>query len=216
MRAVAWSGALALWAACAGVAMAQAPAPRVTGEIVAVNGSALTIRPNEGDVKRLQLAQDVRISSRAKADWSQIKPHDFVATTAVPQADGTLRAKEVRIFAESMRGLGEGHRPMSTPGDTMTNATVSRVSGGRTDTMTNATVASAGTAGGEHRMTLTYPGGEKTVVVPAGVPVMRQEPGDRSLLVPGAHVIVTTRTAADGGLVAQGITVGKNGFVPPV
>jgi hypothetical protein len=65
-------------------------------------------------------------------------------------------------------------------------------------------------------MTLNYPGGEKTVVVPSGVPVMRQEPGDRSLLVPGAHVIVTTRAAPDGGLLAERITVGKDGFVPPL
>jgi len=214
MRAAAGMAALALWGLCAGAAMAQTQ--RVAGEIVAVDGSALTVRPSEGDVKRMQLAQDARVSVRAKADWTHIKPHDYIATTAVPQADGTLRAKEVRIFAESMRGSGEGHYPMQTPGDTMTNATVSRVSSARTDTMTNATVASAATAGGEHRMTLTYPGGEKTVVVPAGVPVMRQEPGDRSQLVPGAHVIVTARAAPDGGLLAERITVGKDGFVPPL
>jgi hypothetical protein len=214
MRAAAGLGALALWALCAGLAVAQTQ--RIAGEIVAVEGNALRLRPNDGDVKRLQLAQDVRVSMRAKADFSHIKPHDYVATTAVPQADGTLRAKEVRIFAESMRGSGEGHYPMQTPGDTMTNATVSRVSGGRNDTMTNATVASAATAGGERRMTLTFPGGEKTVVVPADVPVMRQEPGDRAQLVPGAHVIVTTRAAPDGGLLAERITVGKDGFVPPL
>jgi hypothetical protein len=42
------------------------------------------------------------------------------------------------------------------------------------------------------------------------------EPGDRSLLIPGAHVVVTAATRADGVLVADRITVGKDGLVPPM
>jgi hypothetical protein len=204
--------ALALCCVSAGVA---AQAQRVSGEIVAVEGSTLSLRAGDGDVVRFQLPADVRVSVRGKASWSDIQPGKFIATTAVPQPDGTLRAKEVRIFAESMRGAGEGHYPMSTPGDTMTNATVSRVSPAR-DTMTNATVASAGTAQGAHHMTVTYPGGEKAVVIPDNVPIMTQELGNRAMLVPGTHALVAAQRAPDGGLAIERITIGKDGFVPPL
>ena len=216
MKLAGWLAA-ALCCVTTGAVLAQTqPSSRMSGTIVAADASTLTVRPSDGDALHVHLAHDVRISSRAKADWSDIKPGDFIASTAVPQSDGTLIAKEVRIFAESMRGSGEGHYPMQTPGDTMTNATVSRVSGARPhDTMTNATVASA-SQGADHRMTVTYKGGEKTIVVPPGVPVMRQAPGDRALLAPGAHVVLTTHRAPDGGLVADRITVGKDGFTPPL
>ena len=38
----------------------------------------------------------------------------------------------------------------------------------------------------------------------------------RSLLVPGAHVIVTTAQAQDGTLTADRVAVGKNGLTPPM
>jgi hypothetical protein len=54
------------------------------------------------------------------------------------------------------------------------------------------------------------------VVVPENVPVVMVEPADRSLLVPGAHVIVYAAPQPDGTLAAERLTVGKNGFVPPL
>jgi hypothetical protein len=41
------------------------------------------------------------------------------------------------------------------------------------------------------------------------------EPGDLSMLTPGAHVVVTAVKELDGTLVSDRITVGKNGLVPP-
>ena len=115
-----------------------------------------------------------------------------------------LYASEVHIFPESMRGTGEGHRPMDTgPGNTMTNATVSSVgavkagdAAGAGNTMTNATVAQVARGEPERRLTLTYAGGEKVVIVPANTPIVMVEPADRSLLTPGAHVIVYATQAS--------------------
>jgi len=100
----------------------------------------------------------------------------------------------------------------------MTNATVSQVGSPAKprNTMTNATVAGGTGASAARRMTLTYPGGEKVVVVPADVPIVMVEPADRALLVPGAHVIVFASRLPDGSLNADRITVGKNGFTPPM
>ena len=64
-------------------------------------------------------------------------------------------------------------------------------------------------------MTLRYKDGEKTIVVPDGVPIVTAKPGDRSLLVPGAHVIVTV-DKRNGEATALRIIAGRNGFTPPM
>jgi len=82
--------------------------------------------------------------------------------------------------------------------------------------MTNATVAGVGDAAGSRTMKLTYKGGEKTVVIPPGTPIVMVESGDRSLLVPGAHVVITATRQPDGALLADRVMVGKGGLVPPL
>jgi hypothetical protein len=42
------------------------------------------------------------------------------------------------------------------------------------------------------------------------------EPGDLSMLAPGAHVLVTAATQLDGTLTSDRVSVGKNGLVPPI
>ena len=58
---------------------------------------------------------------------ADIKPGDFVGSAAVRGADGKLHAEEVHIFPENLRGTGEGHRPMSGPQESMTNAAVAGI-----------------------------------------------------------------------------------------
>jgi hypothetical protein len=211
-----FTAVVALWCITGGFAAAQSQ-QRIAGDIVALDGDALSVRAASGATSKLTLPANVRITGRTPADWAQIKAGSYVGTTAVPQADGTLLAKEVHVFPEAQRGTGEGHYPMSTPGDTMTNATVSNVRAPRPgDTMTNATVASEANAGSAHRLTLTYKGGEKTVVVPDGVPLVASEPGDRSLLVPGAHVVVYAHPGDNGAMTVERVSVGKNGFNTPI
>ena len=203
----------------AGAAYAQSQ--KFAAEVVKLDASTLQIRGSDGQVIAVKLADNVRLSGRSPADLDKIVPGAFIGTTAAPRADGTLSAVEVHIFPESMRGTGEGHRPMDTPGNTMTNATVSSVGAAKAvakpgNTMTNATVAQVARGTTERQMTLTYPGGEKAVVIPANTPIVMVEPADRSLLVPGAHVIVYATRQADGMLAADRISIGKNGFVPPI
>ena len=83
--------------------------------------------------------------------------------------------------------------------------------------MTNATVADAVAMNpGGRRMTLKYKDGEKTIVVPDDAPLVTFEPGDKTMLVPGAHIIVTAAKQPDGSLTAGRVAVGKNGLVPPM
>lgn len=211
--------ALALFAA-AGSLRAQTGLEKISGEVVALDGVQLRVKSEGETVRSIELADKLRLSARSAADPAQLKAGAFVGTTAVAQPDGTLLAREVHIFPESMRGSGEGHRPMDTePGSTMTNATIATVgdqnhrSGG---TSSDATVADVSASAHARRLTLSYKGGEKTVVVPEGVPIVMVEPADRALLAPGAHVVVFAARQADGSLVAERVTVGKNGFVPPL
>jgi len=206
--------------ALAAIANAQTPAQRIQGDIVSLEGRSLAVKTNAGSVVTVRLADNVRISARSAANLAAIVPGVFLGTTAVPRPDGTLSATEVHIFPESMRGTGEGHRPMDIqPGATMTNATVTSVATGHmksTSTMTNATVADIATTGSERRIALKYKEGEKIVVVGNNVPVVMVEPGDLSLLTPGAHVLVTATKQLDGTLSSDRVSVGKNGLVPPI
>ena len=202
------------------IALAQTQTQKITGDIVRVDGLRLEVKTAGGQAVTVKLADNFRLSVRSAADATKLAPGTYVGTTAVPRPDGTLLAREVHVFPESMRGTGEGHRAMDVaePGSTMTNATIASV-GGRGaaahGTATNATVAEVSGASGGHTLTLAYKGGEKVVVVPGNVPIVMVEPADRSLLVPGAHVVVYAAAQSDGTLAAERLTVGKNGFVPP-
>lgn len=210
--------AIAGWLGLATIALAQ-PTQMIRGEVAALDGNALHLKSAAGQERVVEIADRARIGVRAPAKLDAIKVGDFVGTTASPGTGGVLVASEVHILPESMRGNGEGHRPMARlPGSTMTNATVSRVSGAppkRGSTTTNATVANASAAGNGRTLKLTYKGGEQTVFVPDNVPVVTLEAGSRASLTPGAHVIVYATRAASGGLTAARISVGKNGSVPP-
>jgi hypothetical protein len=212
-------------AACATVSLAAvgaaAPQPaqeHVRGVLVSVDGQTLTVQPRAGMPVKVTLAGDAAIALADRASLSSIADGAFIGTTAVPDAGGKLRAVEVHVFPESMRGVGEGHRPWDLqPGSSMTNAMVAK--GARPaarSSMTNATVSKLAGAGSERTLSLTYAGGEQTVVVPAGTPVVQLSPGDRSALVKGAPVFVIALRRDDGALVAQRLTVGRNGVVPPM
>lgn len=209
-----------LMLALAAAAGAQEPALRVSGEIAAVDGSELRLKPAKGEAVTVHLAANLRMSARSAGSMELLLPGAYVGATAVPQPDGTLRATEVHVFPESMRGTGEGHRPMDAAPNTMTNATISKVGNDRereqppASTMTNAAVTKVSSDSAERRLTLTYQGGEKVVIVPAGTPISIVESADRTLLTAGAHVVAFLVRRPDGSLQAERLTVGKNGFVP--
>ena len=195
---------------------AQPMEQKIVGDVVSVQADRMELKAMDGRTLALRVPDDVRLSARAPADLSLLKEGTFVGTTAVPRADGTLVAREVHIFPESMRGRGEGHRAMDgEPGSTMTNATVSRVGKNARGTLTNATVEEVATANGGHTLILAYKGGEKTVLVPEKTPIVMVENGERSQLVPGAHVVVYAATGPDGTLSTRRITIGLKGLVPP-
>jgi len=186
--------------AAIGPARAQ-DAVRIRGAIVAINGSTLDLTTRDGSKLSATLAPNVGVAAVSIARIEDIKPDSYIGTAAVPQPDGTLKALEVHVFAASMRGTGDGHRPWDSPG--------------ATNTMTNGTVGSVvGSTG--RTLHITYKGGEKDVVVPPDVPIVSLEPGARDLLVAGAKVIAFGTRAADGQVTIERISVGTHGIAPPM
>ena len=175
---------------------------RLRGTVAALEGSTMTVATATGST-RIALAETLNVILVEPADLAKIGPGDYIGSGAVPQPDGTLRAQEVHIFAEAMRGAGEGHRPWT---------------GAANGTMTNATVREVGAATIEsisgRILTLKYNGGEQRLFVPPNVPIVRFTLGERSALAVGAHVSVNATRAADGTLSAAGVQVGKNGYAP--
>jgi hypothetical protein len=190
-------------ALCA-MAVAQAPLPtqRIRGDVVALDGFALQVKSRTGETLAIKLAENYTVTAVVKIDMSAIKPGAFVGTASMPQSDGTQTALEVLVFPEAMRGSNEGHYPWDLkPGRMMTNATVA-------DAIVEAT--------GGRRMLLKYKDGEKWIVVPPEAPIVTFEPGDRAMVVPGAHLLVTATKQPDGSLTAGRVAVGKDGLVPPM
>lgn len=200
-----------------GMSMALAQPVRIPGTLLEAGTERIVIKTPSGDTLSFKIVNALRVLVVAPTDAAQIKSGHFIAVTAAPQPDGTLLASRINIFPESMRGNGEGHRPM-TGNNTMTNATVATVAtvaaGG--NTMTNATVGSIDAAAGVRRVTLQYKGGEKQALVPANVPMALLEQGDRTALTPGLPLIVNATRAADGSMSTSSVAIGKNGAAPPL
>jgi len=177
-----------------------APTMRLRGTIEKIDASSVVIKERNGETMSLALADNLAVNEVLPLDPEAIQSGKFVGTAAMPGADGSLAALEVLVFPEAARGTGEGHSQWDLqPGSTMTNATVTAV-----------TPSAKGRS-----MTLRYKDGEKTIFVPDGIPVVTLQPGDRSLLVPGARVLVTAQNR-DGKATALRITAGRNGFAPPM
>jgi len=62
---------------------------------------------------------------------------------------------------------------------------------------------------------LRYKNGEKTVLVPDGVPVVTLRPGNRLLLVPGVKLFAVAAQYDDRYIVSR-LLVGRNGLQPPM
>jgi hypothetical protein len=198
---------LALTVAFGATAFAQAPpAPttRIRGTITSFTGGVLTVQAAAATYK-VTIPDNARIQWIVKSALSNIGPNTYVGTVAIAQPDGSLRATEVQIFPEALRGVGEGTRPWDTlPNSSMTNATVTTIAPETVDKVSGQT------------MMVKYKDTERKVFVPAGVPIITYDTADKAALTPGAHVIINATTAADGSMTTTGVQVGKDGLVPPM
>ncbi len=175
---------------------------RVRGAIEKLEGNVLTVKTREGPVVAIKLADNFGVGGLISAKLEDIKQNTYVGIAALPQPDGKLRALEVLIFPEAMRGTSEGHFVWDlVPESTMTNATVTE-SVLRTENNT---------------LVVKYKDGEKTVIVPPNAPIVTAVPADKSDLKAGAKIFIAAAIRQpDGTLTAMRVTVGLNGLTPPM
>jgi hypothetical protein len=185
-------------------AFAQAPATnptvRLRGTIEKLESGFVTIKERRGETITLVMAENMPMNEVYPIKMEDIKAGSYIGTAAMPKPDGTLEALEVLVFPEAMRGTGEGHNPWDLQKDS---------------TMTNATVADLKVAPNGRQLRLTYKGGEKVVNVAEGAPIVTFRPGDKSLLVVGAKVLVQAQEK-DGKPTVLRMTIGRDGFAPPM
>lgn len=185
-------------------AFAQNPpsAPvRATIESIAADGGSLAVRTRGGEAKTIRLNDKTVFIEVVPASLADVKPGAFIGVAALPGAGGELKAMEVHIFPEAMRGTREGFRPYDlAPGSTMTNgALAAKVEG----------------VNGP-KLTVTYKGGQQTILVDPKTPIVGLGPGAQSDLKPGAAIIARGAKQDDGSLDAAFVLVGKDGLVPPL
>src|SRR5262249_9605011 len=83
----------------------------VRGTITSFAGDDLKVHTRDGKDLDVKVAPNTPIRGVTLAKITEIKPNSYIGTAAIPQANGTLKALEVHVFPESLRGSGDGHRP---------------------------------------------------------------------------------------------------------
>jgi hypothetical protein len=174
---------------------------RATIESVSADGATLAVHSRAGEERTVHVSDKTRLVLVVPATLADVKQGAFVGVAALPGDGETLKAMEVHIFPESMRGTGEGYRPFDLgPKSSMTNGAVSaRVDGVQGP-----------------KLTVNYKGGEKEIEVGPSTPIVSFAPAARTDLKAGAAIIARGPKADDGSVDAAFLLIGKDGLVPPM
>lgn len=174
------------------------------GEITSASNTSLAIKARNGQVTTIQLPESLQIHDVSETNLSAIVENSYIGVAAAPGQNGTIRALGVMVFPEGARGLNEGHFPWDLQKkSSMTNATVVKLLKKR--------------SGKDTELEVRY--GDKTqkIIVEPSTPIGQFVPGQRSLLVKGAKVMMFAHMPEGTSLPrADIVMVGKNGFIPPM
>lgn len=170
---------------------------RARGSIVSISPAQIVVNSLTGDSATFAITPDTGYAAERPLALSAIQPGSYIGSAAVSDGSGKLRALEVTVFPPSMKGVGEGHYAWDlTPHSTMTNGTVGDLKHAEGDVLT-----------------VTYNGGEQTILVPPGTPIVTIGPGTYKALQPGMKVVVFP--SPKDPKIAGRIAYGENGLTPP-
>jgi outer membrane lipoprotein SlyB len=176
-------------------AFAQAPT-RVRGTITSLDGDVLSVNSREGKELKIQLAPDAQVALTKKASAADFKPGAYVGVTSVKGPDGRLVARRVHALGPQVPQM---HAAWDSIPDSM---------------MTNATLDATAQVGAGTELVLKNKDGEQKILVTPQTEYYTFAPGTRADLKPGESIF-TGAAQKDGKLVAQRITVSKDGVKPP-
>jgi hypothetical protein len=200
----------------------------VRGKIVSATPDTLVVQTSTGGNVSVALNSGTHYLQVVSTSLDKIEPGSYIGT-ATKEIGSTQVALEVMIFPAALQGINAGHFPYDRLPDTtisgattttsmMTNGNVSAVAvpaGADVNTaMTNGNVSASTSRNGVKQLTVTYNGGQQTVLVPPTAPIVNLLPGTTSDLSKGAYVFVDA--AKDGSsLVAGLVAAGVGGLKPP-
>jgi hypothetical protein len=200
---------LVVFLSLAGLPPVSAQAPeRLRGTLETVAGDQLGVRTREGAMVEVRLKPDAGIFVVTPTALEDIEAGDFVGITSIEEG-GRRRALEVHLFAEDLRGVGEGHYPWDLVDEP--------------NMMTNATIAEIKEVGEDRELEVTYAEGQgerktegaQTIFVPPDAPiVLIEERGTREMLAPGKAVFLMVEPSQAGPQAVA--TVVGEGIDPPM
>lgn len=186
--------------AAAPPAFAQPAGPQPLRGVVSKIDAGHLVLKSKGKAVAIDLTPDWAVQMTRPIQVTEIKEGSFIGTTEIPQADGAGRSLEVHVFPPGVK-MGEGHYAWNLrKGSMMTNGTVGKV-----------TVGAKG-----RELQVSYPTGERKIVVPPKVPVVQITPGTRAMVKVGTPVFVMAAPKPGGGLIAGFVAVGEQGTAPPM
>ena len=212
-------------------ALAAPPPPtaqRVRGTIAASDAQTLTVHQLDGTNVKLLVNADTHYAAVVASDLKAVQPGSFIGT-ATKGFGAHMTALEVVVFPPELRGQGEGHYGWDklpeagggTVASSMTNGTV-QAPGTKlvASSMTNGNIDAVSQKDGAQkngalRITVTYKGGKKDIVVPPTTAIVAFKLATAAIVKPGAPAFIVA-IPSGATLQAKFVAVGQDGVKPPM
>ena len=178
------------------------PLSGVLGQVKSVTSDSIEIGTKSGVVS-IEIKQPLATYRQVPSDLSQVTSDSYVGVASEEKPDGIEVAKQIIVFPAELRGAAEGSVLLDAPDsktkpDRMTNGSVS----GSRSRMTNGILQK----GSSTTLVVSYQDGDRTISVPAGVPVTKVEAGSVALEA-GSIAYAVTVKQPNGELATSSIFV---------
>ena len=182
---------------------------RLRGSITDVDLPRVEVETGDGAFVDLSLDKSTRLFVVTPGEQDDLEAGQFIGVTSILAPPDRHQALEVHIFAEELRGLGEGHYPWDLVDEP--------------NMMTNATIVEIAKGTGGQRLTVGYAKGgddretaERLAIdIPSAIPVVHLARGDPMALAPGRDVFLYLKASDTGRAIPLAIIVG-DGAQPPM
>src|SRR6202051_1486778 len=152
-------------------AFASPQPERVRGTVASISPTTLVVQTASGADISVALTGKTHYLQVEKSSLNHSDPGSFIGT-ATKSIGSLMVALEVVIFPASMAGTGEGHYAWDKLPDTTQAGGAATAS-----SLTNGTVAAVAAQNGAQQLTVTYKGGQQTILVPPTAPIVAYHPG---------------------------------------
>lgn len=212
----------AVGAEAQGVTRIKAKLTGFDGQVMTLEPLAATVAGAAGEPLRVSVSPRTQIVQQQKSFFGALKPGDYAGAAVIESGRGRLRAQNVYLYADALRGSGEGR--FEDGGRLLINGAVSQVTPTSPQDMFDGTLtlhyrgANLAGGGGKNAVcegravppsfasALACSADARVEVLP-GTPVSTLTLGDPSLLVPGVILTVALTRQAGGDQAASGVIV---------